>query len=137
MEGGQTQESGTEDVLDASQATLTSSGGELAKAIKPRDSSFAVAYDCDGPTSIPPNGANSYPTPFGDTADFLADPDFDDNRLAFRKGDRVCFQITAKFSTTTQTRNAVVTDFLPVGTSYEANSFQLVGPRGPRSGRTR
>ncbi len=125
--GGQSQESGEAPVVDDSQVTLTSTGGSLDKALKPRDSSFALAYDCDGPSTGDPT---SSPTPFGNTEDFLAAPGFDRNRLAFRKGDRICFQITARFSETTQTRNAVIGDFLPVGTSYEANSFRLVGPTG-------
>ena len=129
VSGGVSQETGPQQVLDDSEATLPSGGPSLDKEIKPRDSTFAEAYNCDGPTSIPTGwAATTLPTPFGDSAAFVATPGFDKYRLAFRRGDRVCFQITARFSTNTQTRNAIITDFLPDGTRYEPNSFRLVGP---------
>lgn len=39
---------------------------------------------------------------------------------SFVQGDRMCFQLTVNFSSTTDTRNAQVTDFVPVGTEYES-----------------
>ena len=128
--GGVSTESGTvPGITDESQVTLPSGDATLDKALKPRDSTFAESYDCDGPTEIPAGWtASTLPTPFGDADSFQAVPDFDQNRLAFRKGGRVCFQITARFAANTQTRNAVITDFIPDGTRYEPNSFRLVGP---------
>jgi uncharacterized repeat protein (TIGR01451 family)/fimbrial isopeptide formation D2 family protein len=38
----------------------------------------------------------------------------------FVQGDRICFQLKINFSDTVDTRNAQITDFVPVGTSYES-----------------
>lgn len=86
---------GSQLVRDASSATQTTSTGSLTSSVAAR----STPMDCADP------GA-SYGT----------------GNPVFGKGDRICFQISAGFSATNQTRNAVLTDFLPPGTSYEDGS---------------
>ncbi len=99
-----TGETGDNPFRDSTSATQTSPAGTLAKLIEPR----ANPQDC---------AAGTYADPRTLTA----------AQLGFLKGDRVCFQITVPFAAATQTRNPVLTDFLPDGTAYEAGSFVL-GP---------
>ena len=84
---------GTQTVQDATSATQTTSLGTLTTTVAAR----TVGMDC---------GTASYGT----------------SNPVFVKGDRMCFQITVPFSTANQTRNPVVTDFLPPNTSYEPGS---------------
>ncbi|MDQ2957601.1 MAG: DUF11 domain-containing protein [Actinomycetota bacterium] len=84
---------GTQAVQDPTSATQNTSFGTLNKTIAARASTMTCAGASYG-TTIP----------------------------TFVKGDRVCFQLTVPFSSTNQTRNAVLTDFLPDNTSYEAGS---------------
>ena len=84
---------GTQSVQDGTSATQTTTLGTLAKTVAAR----AGTMDC---------ASASYGT----------------GNPVFVKGDRVCFQITVPFSTANQTRNAVLTDFLPTNTSYEPGS---------------
>lgn len=86
---------GSQSVRDASSATRTTSAGTLANTVAARTS----AMDCSDP-------AASYGT----------------GNPVFTKGDRICFQLTVGFSAANQTRNAVLTDFLPIGTTYEDGS---------------
>ena len=44
------------------------------------------------------------------------------DQISFRKGSIVCFLLRVEFPSQSQTRNPVVTDFLPAGTSYVPNS---------------
>ena len=91
----------TQTVTDGSGTTQQSSVPTIDKRILPR-TDVTSAADCkanygsyvDSPT-VAPN---------------------------FVKGDRICFQLTVNFSTTTETRNAKVTDFVPTGTTYEGYS---------------
>jgi large repetitive protein len=85
-------------VHDDSSATQTSSGPSIDKTIAQR----AVSMDCS-------TGA------YVDTPTALSRP-------AFHLGDRVCFQLRVNFPGSNPTRNAVVTDFLPAGLTYEAGS---------------
>lgn len=85
--------SGDQPVTDATSATQTTSFGTLAKTVAAR----AVPMDCS---------SASYGT---------GDP-------VFAKGDQICFQVSIPFSASNQTRNAVLTDFLPDNTSYRAGS---------------
>ena len=84
---------GTQPVRDGTSATQTTSFGSLSKTVGVRATPMTCSSASYGTTN---------PT--------------------FAKGDRVCFQISVPFSTTNQTRNAVVTDFLPDNTSYETGS---------------
>ncbi len=93
-------------VGDTSQARLTSDAPALSKRIQPDTgtrpytcSTSAAAYRDDVPANDP--------------------------SLAFDEGDRVCFLVRVEFSTTNNTKNPVVTDFLPAGMTYEAGSAQL------------
>lgn len=86
-------------VSDATSATQTTSLGSLTKTIGAR----TTVMDC---------GAAVY----GQT------------NPTFSKGDRVCFQLTVPFSTTNQTRNAVLTDFLPENARYEDLSISYPAP---------
>ncbi|HEX8095858.1 hypothetical protein, partial [Jatrophihabitans sp.] len=86
---------GNQPVRDASSATRTTSAGSLAGSVAAR----ATPMECSDPG-----------TSYG-----AGNP-------VFGKGDRICFQISVGFSGTNQTRNAVLTDFLPTGTAYEDGS---------------
>ena len=56
------------------------------------------------------------------TATYLDPTTSPDTRPQYEKGDRICFTLRVNFPGTVQTRNPVVTDFLPVGLTYEAGS---------------
>ncbi|MDQ1745645.1 MAG: large repetitive protein, partial [Pseudonocardiales bacterium] len=83
--------SGNQAVRDASSATLTSTGSALAATVAAR----STPMQCSDP-------ATSYGT----------------GNPIFLKGDRICFQLRVDFTAANQTRNAVLTDFLPPGTGY-------------------
>jgi large repetitive protein len=99
-----TGESGEATVGDSSSATQTSTALSLDKTILPR-----ALLDPGDPCPT---------TGYVDPDDIGVDPD----DLQFRLGDRVCFRLRVDFSSTIYTRNAVVTDFLPVGVDYIAGS---------------
>ena len=85
---------------DDSSATLVSSGPSISKKVLPR------------PT---PGTRVACTTGVGYSHTLVP---------TYLLGDTVCFELTVTFSTTTQTRNARVTDFVPVGTTY--SGFELV-----------
>ncbi len=85
-------------VRDTSAATQASGGPAIDKKILPR----AVPMTCSTGTYV------DTPTPASEPA--------------FHQGDRVCFQLRVDFPVDNRTRNAVVTDVLPDGMSYEAGS---------------
>lgn len=87
--------SGVQPVRDASSATRTTSAGTLTNSVAAR----TTGMDCSDP------GAS-----------------YGASNPVFAKGDRICFQLRVGFSAVNQTRNAVLTDFLPVGTAYEDGS---------------
>ncbi|MEO7262447.1 MAG: hypothetical protein ABI047_14510 [Jatrophihabitantaceae bacterium] len=86
---------GDQPVRDAGSATQTTSTGTLTNSVAAR----ATPMDCVDPG-----------TSYG-----AGNP-------VFVKGDRICIQIRIGFSAVNQTRNAVLTDFLPAGASYEDGS---------------
>ena len=100
-----TGEIGPRSVTDPTSATQSTPTESLTKEIAPRVVPMTCAAASYGPsaTPVPAN-------------------------LTFAKGDRVCFQITATFSSTAQTRNPVIADFLPDNMTYEPASF-AVGPQ--------
>ncbi|HPJ19258.1 MAG TPA: isopeptide-forming domain-containing fimbrial protein, partial [Actinomycetota bacterium] len=73
----------------------------ISKQIKPRAAppTFPGGMKCD-PTVAPA---------------YVSDPD---PRPSFRKGDVICFKLRVDFPSTVDTKNAVVTDFPPVGTAF-------------------
>ncbi|MDQ1722663.1 MAG: large repetitive protein, partial [Pseudonocardiales bacterium] len=83
---------GNQPVRDASSATQTTSAGSLANSVAAR----TIGMDCSDP------GAS-----------------YGASNPVFVKGDRICFQVSVGFPAANQTRNALLTDFLPVGTAYE------------------
>lgn len=91
-------ESGTQPVLDDSSATITSVGPAIDKRI----GDSRLVTDCASATYI------DTPTPA--------------SAPLYRDGDRVCFLLTVDFPGTVDTRNPVVTDFLPAGVAYESGS---------------
>ena len=97
--------SGNLPVTDSTTASQSTTFGSLVKTVAAR----ATPMDCSTAS-------------FGTT------------NPTFAKGDRVCFLITAPFSTTNQTRNAVLTDFLPVNTSYENLSVSYPSPNNIPAG---
>ncbi|WP_408668788.1 hypothetical protein [Jatrophihabitans sp.] len=82
-------------VRDASSATQTSSTSTLSASVAAR----TTPMDCSAP-------GLSYGA----------------GNPVFAKGDRICFQLRVGLSAVNQTRNAVLTDFLPVDTAYEDGS---------------
>lgn len=84
---------GNQPVTDSTRATQTTNLGTLTKTVSARANNLSCAGATYGKTNP-----------------------------VYRKGDRVCFEITASFSGENQTRNAVLTDFLPLNTSFDAGS---------------
>ena len=84
---------GTGVVRDGTSATQTTTGGTIAKTVGARQTPMYCSSATYGRTNP-----------------------------VFVEGDRVCFQIAVPFSTTNPTQNAVVSDFLPENTSFEAGS---------------
>jgi uncharacterized repeat protein (TIGR01451 family) len=87
--------SGDQPVRDASSATQTTSSGSLTNSVAAR----TTPMECSGP-GVSYGASNP----------------------VFAKGDRICFQLSVGFSTANHTRNAVLTNFLPVDTSFEDGS---------------
>ncbi|HYN30910.1 MAG TPA: hypothetical protein VES95_13735 [Dermatophilaceae bacterium] len=115
-----TGESGPATVGDTSSATLTSGGATLAKTVLPRS--------LTGPT-CPTDGA------------LYRDPDtLPAAETLFRLGDVVCYRLRVDYSDLARTRNATLTDVLPMGLTSDvdlvvptpANTapFTPLGPAG-------
>ncbi|TDN45293.1 putative repeat protein (TIGR01451 family)/fimbrial isopeptide formation D2 family protein [Curtobacterium flaccumfaciens] len=94
-------DTGTQKVVDDSRATITSNSPQIQKSVLPRSTTSPVtgAADCAAAT-----GPYSSTTP--------TDP--------FTLNDVVCFRLQVTFPAGVQSRNATVTDMLPVGTSASA-----------------
>ena len=119
---------GTGTVSDNSSATQSSTQPVIDKRIKPNVSG-ALGYQCsegntkEGPglptpgSPVTVTGAAEYVNP---PAPPLTGTDVD--RFTFRNGSIACFLLRVEFPSQSQTKNPVVTDFLPAGTSYVANS---------------
>ena len=86
---------GNQPVRDASSATQTTSTGSLTSSVAAR----STPMECSDP-GVSYGASNP----------------------VFGKGDRICFQVSAGLSAANQTRNAVLTDFLPAGAAYEDGS---------------
>ena len=115
-----TGETGTVTVGDTSSATLTSGGAVPNKTILPRSESGGT---CSTDTSD-----------YGESEDLPAD------ETRFRAGDLACFKLRVDFSSSTQTRNPQVIDFLPPGFTFVVGSVQPTSdntaPFAPRAGAT-
>ncbi len=85
-------------VTDDSSAGLGSDGPEISKKVLERPTPGSTAVACDAA----PGAYVDAPTP------------------TYQVGDRVCFELTVTFSTGAKTRNAQITDFVPVGTRYDS-----------------
>jgi uncharacterized repeat protein (TIGR01451 family)/LPXTG-motif cell wall-anchored protein len=96
-----TGETGPQNVVDQSSATVGTGELSIDKTIRPRSSAGVCGTDGTG---------------YGEPDDFAP------AETRFRKGDLICFKLRVNFDATTQTRNPVVTDFLPVGTEYVTGS---------------
>ena len=96
-------------VADASSASLSSDAPALQKRIQP-DLPAARPYACSTTST-----------------DYRDDLDATDPSVTFDEGDRVCFLVRVDFSDANSTRNAVVTDFLPDGVTYESGSATATG----------
>ena len=99
-----TGETGTNTVQDTDSVTQVATGGSLTKTVQPR----TVPQNCSD---------NSYSRSASLTS----------TQVAFRKGDVICFEITAAFSSEVETLSPVLRDILPLGTTYVPNSF-VTGP---------
>jgi uncharacterized repeat protein (TIGR01451 family)/fimbrial isopeptide formation D2 family protein len=100
-----TGETGPATVSDKSSATITSGGPTIAKTILPSTTS---PYLCNSSGYAP---SSSLPAA----------------QITFRQGDRICFTLRVNFPATSATRNPIITDFLPLGTTYEPGSATLTG----------
>jgi len=89
----------TEPVEDTSQVTIGSLPPRIDKRVLPRPSgeAGAAAVDCLASTGYVDSNA---PLPI------------------YQLGDRVCFELSVFFSTSTMTRNAEIQDFLPAATTF-------------------
>lgn len=94
-----TADSGAKSVTDPSSATLGTGVETLSKEIGKR----ANPADCS--TAV-----------YGDNATLTPES------TTFVRGDKVCFRISVNFDTSTDTRNPVITDFLPANLAYDAGS---------------
>ena len=88
----------TNTVTDDSRSTITSTPPTIDKLVLPRTDVPGGASDCATYNGRYVSGTSAVPN--------------------FQLGDLVCFQLTMNFSKTSQTKNAQVSDFVPVGTSY-------------------
>ncbi|GAA3890099.1 hypothetical protein GCM10022381_35020 [Leifsonia kafniensis] len=95
------QETGQIPVADDSKSSLGTDAPEIDKKILKRPAPGATAVDCSA----------------ADSADFV-DSLAPETERTYHRGDTICFKLEVAFSTSTQTRNAVVTDFAPVGTTF-------------------
>jgi uncharacterized repeat protein (TIGR01451 family) len=115
-----TGETGTVTVNDTSSATLTSGGAVPNKTMLPRSESGGTC-STDG-------------TDYDESENLPAD------ETRFRAGDLACFKLRVDFSSSTQTRNPQVVDFLPPGFAFVAGSVQSTSdntaPFAPRAGAT-
>ena len=100
-----TAETGDVVVHDTSSATQTAPGPSIDKTMKPRTTPMACGT----------GAAPAYDQPDG----------FTPAERTFLKGDIVCFRLTMQFPSDMDTKNAVVTDFLPVDTDYVSST---IGP---------
>ena len=109
-------------VEDNSSATQSSTQPSIDKRIKPNVSG-ALGYRCEQGTGTFTPGA---PVNVAGAAEYVdpatAAPPLTADQISFRKGSIVCFLLRVEFPSQSQTRNPVVTDFLPAGTSYVPNS---------------
>jgi len=103
-------------------STTDQTGAQTPAVVQATDDSSAALQS--GPPSISKK-VLPRPTPSPGTAvDCAAATGYTNSaKPTYLLGDKVCFQLTVTFSTTTPTRNARVTDFVPTGTTY--NGFQL------------
>jgi uncharacterized repeat protein (TIGR01451 family) len=97
----------TDTTTDDSHATKVSSAPTIDKQVLPRTTVSGGAADCA--THSSEYVENTAPTP------------------VFVLGDIVCFRLSVNFSNSSETRNAQVSDFVPVGTTYDS---YVVGTEG-------
>ncbi|WP_235737641.1 DUF11 domain-containing protein [Nocardioides alcanivorans] len=100
-------ESGTQAVADESRASLTGGVVELDKRILPNG---AAVHTCTN-----------------DAADYEDSADLTDPQVTFNEGSRVCFLLQVDFPNGVDTKNPVLTDFLPENLTYEPGSAQPLG----------
>ena len=93
-------------VRDDSSVTITSGEPEIEKKVLPVGQSAGVT---DASSCADPSRTGSYTT---------------DAPGAFSLGDVVCFQLAVTFPAGVQSRNATITDMLPVGTSAAGTTWQ-------------
>ena len=106
-------DSGLLDVTDPSRAGLSTDREKLTKKVGINQTPMT----CEGATFVSDAQVN----------DEL--PDINAADVTFAKGDRVCFEITVDFSTTVDTRNAVVSDFLPSNLTFESAATVATGAK--------
>lgn len=100
-----TGEAGSQAVIDESSTTITADEPTIQKRTLPNT---VTPYACSSGTYRD--------SAAGPAAEFM-----------FHAGDRICFELKVDFSSANNTRNPVVTDFLPAGTTYDPGSVVLTG----------
>ncbi|WP_144760625.1 isopeptide-forming domain-containing fimbrial protein [Curtobacterium sp. 9128] len=100
-------DAGTQRVVDDSKASIASNAPSITKAVLPAGKSGGVTSSADCAAT---SRTGSYVTTTPSDA--------------FGLGDLVCFQLRVDFPAGVQSRNATVTDMLPVGTTASGSPWQ-------------
>ncbi len=116
-------------VEDGSSATLATTSLGLSKELLPRNVSprldgdplLPLAQRCPAQNTGEP-GVTTDQYISADATPIAADVD----ELGFRLGDQICFRLRVDFDEATFSRNAVVTDFVPLGTKYVNGTIRAV-----------
>jgi fimbrial isopeptide formation D2 family protein/uncharacterized repeat protein (TIGR01451 family) len=87
-------------VTDDSRSTIASSAPTIDKEVLPRTNVTGGASDCATHSTEYVEDSKTVPAP------------------TFQLGDYVCFKLIVNFSSSAETRNAQVQDFVPVGTTF-------------------
>ncbi|MDJ0349910.1 hypothetical protein [Cryobacterium sp. PH29-G1] len=99
---GRTPGEGAKPVTDDSKAGLDSGEPVISKKVLPRPTPTGSPLDCAA-------GAGDYIDNIDGTVTTIP---------TYQLGDTVCFELTVDFSDSSKTRNAQITDFVPVGTTF-------------------
>jgi large repetitive protein len=116
------------DVVDGSSATLDTTSLSLDKRLLPRNMSPRLSAIVPAGQRCPDRNTD----PLATTDQYLeadAPPGPGDvDSLGFRVGDQICFRLRVDFDSNVATRDAELTDFLPLGTTYVDGSLRETVP---------
>ena len=97
----------TEPVTNPSSVTQSSAPPTISKRLLPR-TAVSTPADCEAKAGSYVDASDPKNLPVGS---------------GFRLGDLMCFELRVNFSTSSDTRNSAISDFVPVGTSYVGYSL--------------